>query len=96
MGSPEHKTYPSFAGPPQPRADASKCDSKLADQTELTTWLREAMGAGNVGTPWEGDFPRYVWSRRGDVVYEGRLVNQELGQYKGYPLELDQWPEELK
>lgn len=96
VGSPEHKTYPSFAGPAQPRADASKCDPKLADPEELTVWLREAIEAGTVGAPWEGTFPRYVWSRRGDVVYEGRLVNQELGQYKGYPLEVEQWPEELR
>jgi hypothetical protein len=96
VGSPEHKTFPSFAGPPQPRADASKCDPKLADPAELTTWLREAMTAGNIGAPWEGLYPRYVWYRRADVVYEGRLVNQELGQYKGYPLATEQWPEELR
>jgi hypothetical protein len=96
VGSPEHKTYPSFAGPPHARADASKCDPKLADQTELTAWLRQAMRAGNVGAPWEGRYPRYVWYRHGDVVYEGRLVNRELGQYKGYPLDTEEWPEELR
>lgn len=94
-GSPEHKTYPSFAGPPLPRADASKCDPKLADQAELTGWLREALTAGSFGGLWEGDFPRYVWCRRGDVVYEGRLVNSGLGEYKGYPLAPDEWPEGL-
>jgi hypothetical protein len=36
--------------------------------------------------PWEGDFPRYAWHSIGDVCYEARLVNQELGQYKGWPL----------
>lgn len=41
---------------------------------------------------WEGDFPRYAWHRLDDVVYEARLVNQELGHYKGYPLEKDEWP----
>jgi hypothetical protein len=29
------------------------------------------------------------------VIYEARLVNQELGQYKGYPLDPDEWPEKL-
>jgi hypothetical protein len=29
------------------------------------------------------------------VFYEARLVNQELGQYKGYPLDPDEWPEKL-
>jgi hypothetical protein len=95
VGSCEHKTYPSFAGPPKPRADASKCDPKLADADELTEWLRQAIVAGSVGAPWEGDYPRYVWHRQGDVMYEGRLVNQEQGHYKGYPLTADELPEGL-
>jgi hypothetical protein len=93
VGSSEHKKFPSFAGPFNPRADASKCDPSLADPEELTRWLREAMRAGQVSELWEGDFPRYVWCRQGDVLYEGRLVNQERGQYKGYPLEAGEEPE---
>lgn len=86
VGSSEHKTFPSFAGPFNPRADASKCDPKLADRDELTRWLREALRAGYAGQLWEGDFPRYVWCRRDGVTYEARLSNPELGHYKGYPL----------
>jgi hypothetical protein len=93
VGSAEHKTYPSFAGAPRLRADASKCDPKFADPEEITQWLRDSIKAGWVGAPWEGDFPRYVWHRRDGVIYEARLVNQELGQYKGYPLEPSEWPE---
>jgi hypothetical protein len=74
VGSGEHKSYPSFAGPPKLRADASKCDPKFADPAE---------------------FPRYAWHRLDNVIYEARLVNQELGQYKGYPLDPDEWPERL-
>ncbi|MGH3871921.1 MAG: hypothetical protein ACRDSR_10480 [Pseudonocardiaceae bacterium] len=92
VGSGEHKTYPSFAGPPHPRADASKCDPRLADQDELTRWLRQAIRCGRTGGLWEGDFPRYVWHRVGQVWYEARLVNRELGQYKGYPLSPDERP----
>jgi len=92
VGSPEHKTFPSFAGPPRPRADASKCDPKLADVVELTGWLREAVKAGAVGALWEGDFPRYAWCRRGGVAYEARLVNPVQGQYKGYPLQPGEEP----
>lgn len=92
VGSPEHKTYPSFAGPARLRADASKCDPRLGDRAELTGWLREAIAGGQVGAPWEGDFPRYVWHRKDNTVYEGRLVNSELGQYKGYPLQPAEWP----
>lgn len=86
IGSGEHKACPSFAGPAHLRADASRCDPTFADAEELTMWLRHAITAGSVGGPWEGRYPRYVWHRRAALVYEGRLVNQEQGQYKGYPL----------
>lgn len=90
VGSSEHKNFLSFAGPFNPRADASKCDPKLADKDELTRWLREAIKAGHTGELWEGDFPRYAWCKRRGVTYEARLSNPGLGQYKGYPLEPDE------
>jgi hypothetical protein len=90
VGSPEHKTAPSFAGPLKPRVDASRCDPKLADADELTGWLREGLRLGHVGAPFEGEFPRYVWVRRDGTVYEGRLVNMVPGHYKGYPLRPDE------
>lgn len=58
----------------------------------MVEWLRAAIRAGAVGTPWEGEYPRYVWYRDGDLLYEGRLVNREAGWYKGYPLNDDEWP----
>jgi hypothetical protein len=79
VGSSEHKTFPSFAGRFNPRADASKCDPKLADKDELTRWLQDAIRAGHTGQLWEGDFPRYVWCRREGITYEARLSNPELG-----------------
>jgi hypothetical protein len=95
IGSSEHKNFPSFAGAPRLRADASKCDPKLADPEELTRWLREAITVGHVGTPWEGDFPRYAWCKREAAVYEARLVNSVQGHYKGYPLGPGEEPEGL-
>ncbi|WP_283137085.1 hypothetical protein [Rhizohabitans arisaemae] len=95
VGSGEHKSYPSFAGHPRLRADASKCDPKFTDPEEITGWLRKTIANGNIGAPWEGGFPRYAWHRQDDVIYEARLVNRELGQYKGYPLERSEWPERL-
>jgi hypothetical protein len=92
VGSPEHKVAVSFAGPPRLRADASQCDPRLGDPQELTEWLREAIRAGHIGGYFEGDFPRYVWVRRDSVVYEGRLVNFVLGEYKGYPLAPHEYP----
>jgi hypothetical protein len=95
VGSPEHKDAPSFAGHPRPRTDASICDQRLNSVEEITRWLRTAIGKGAVGRLWEGDFPRYVWYKDGNVVYEGRLINHELGEYKGYPLEQNEWPPEI-
>jgi len=96
IGSPEHKDAPSFAGQPRPRANASICDRSLAqNQAQITRWLRRAIRRGQVSGFWEGEFPRYVWYRNDDIVYEGRLVNREAGWYKGFPLEQDQWPEGL-
>jgi hypothetical protein len=97
VGSPEHKDHPSFAGRPRPRADASLCDPALAHRLpDLTRWLRAAIRKGNVGAPWEGDFPRYAWHRQGDAYFEARLVNREKGEYKGYPLADGERPDGLR
>jgi len=86
-GSPEHKRYPYHGRPPGLRADASDCDkAHIGRDAEFVAWLREALLNGHIGAPWEGDFPRYLWRREGDVVYEARLTNREQGAYKGYPL----------
>jgi hypothetical protein len=61
----------------------------------VSEWLREAIRGGAVSAFWEGDFPRYVWHRQEEVVFEGRLVNRENGHYKGYPLNPDEWPRNL-
>lgn len=97
IGSPEHKEQTSFAGTPRPRrADATICDPALNDPKKLTKWLREGMRAGNVGTPWEGGFPRYVWVRKGEKVYEAGLVNRGNGEYKGWELQPDEFPKGMK
>ena len=94
MGSPEHKDAPSFAGSPRPRADATLCGTEwLGRQADLTAALQAAIREGNVGAPWEGRYPRYVWARIGGQLFEGRLVNCEMGQYKGYGLAAEEAPE---
>lgn len=94
VGSPEHKDMPSFAGHPRLRADASICPRELTrDQKRVDGWLREAIRRGAVSELWVGGFPRYVWYKDGDQIYEARLVNQGSGEYKGYPLGApDEWP----
>lgn len=94
-GSGDHKDFPSFAGPPRARPDASLCPRDL-DLATINGWLRSAVLSGSVGGEWEGMFPRYVWHREGDTVFEGRLVNRGNGSYKGFPLEKEEWPKPLR
>ena len=85
VGSCEHKDFPSFAGPPCPRGDASLCPRHIRQQT-AEAWLRSAIRNGATSGLWEGGFPRYAWHREDDNVFEARLVNSGDGSYKGYPL----------
>ena len=86
VGSPYHKDGPSSAGTPRRRPDASICPSTLADkQPDIEQWLRQAVRAGQVG-PWDGGFPRYVWHREGDTIFEARQGSPGSGEYHGYPL----------
>lgn len=92
VGSTEHKDFPSFAGIPRLRADASICPREIRDQAMVEDWLRSAIRRGAVSKRFNGGFPRYIWYRSGDTVFEARLVNQGDGSYKGYPLGRDEWP----
>ena len=94
VGSTEHKDGPSFAGTPRPRADATICDPAFADRLDdIQRWLRNAFEVRCFGGPWEGSFPRYAWCKVGDTVYEARLINRGLGQYKGWQLDREEWPD---
>lgn len=92
VGSPEHKDFPSFAGQPRPRGDASLCPREIRDAAVVTEWLRSAIRRGSTGAPWERGFPRYAWHKEAGTVFEARLVNSGDGSYKGYPLNEDEWP----
>ena len=95
-GSPEHKAYPSPAGSPKLRADASKCDPSFKGKVqEIEHCLRDGIRNGRVGGPWESIFPRYVWNFLHGMCYEARLVNSESGAYKGYPVSLEELPKGL-
>lgn len=96
VGSPEHKSFPSFAGPPKLRSDATRCPKHLRDAGQMTDWLRDAIRKGQVSDdPADGGFPRYVWAYHEDIWFEARLVNSQQGTYKGYPLAVDEEPRGL-
>lgn len=83
--SPEHKDYLTAAGPGRLRSDASRCPRGL-DFDDVTDWLREAVRECRLSADIQGDFPRYAWARVAGQVFEARLSNSGLGQYKGYPI----------
>jgi hypothetical protein len=84
--STEHKDYLTSAGPANLRTDATRCPRGL-NFDDVRGWLRNAIRSGDVSAVLDGDFPRYVWARVDAQVYEARLTNAGLGQYKGYPIE---------
>lgn len=92
VGSIEHKNYPSFAGPPRLRADASPCDPELGDERELTSWIQDAIRSNFFSEETQGGFPKYVWCERDGIWYEARIVNRDQGQYKGYPISASERP----
>jgi hypothetical protein len=89
--STEHKDYLTSAGPGNLRSDATRCPRDL-NFDEVREWLRDAVRAGAVSAALDGEFPRYVWKRVGTQVYEARLSNAGLGQYKGYPIQEHEAP----
>ena len=92
VGSPEHKDFPSFAGLPRLRADASCCPREIRDVDMVSEWLRSAIRRGAVSATRDGAYPRYVWHKQDGTVFEARLVNRGDGSYKGYPIGENEWP----
>jgi hypothetical protein len=92
--TPEHKDYLTAAGPGKLRSDASACPRDL-DFDEVLDWLQKAIRARHISADFEGNFPRYVWSRVEGRVYEARLSNSGLGAYKGYPIHSHESPDWL-
>ena len=87
VGSPEHKDYPSTAGPPALRSDAARCEPRLTSFDQITLALQEAIRRQCIGAHFDGDFPRHVWGWLGGRLYEARLINQVQGWYKAWPIE---------
>jgi hypothetical protein len=87
-----HKIHHVPGTAPSRRSDATPCPIEVT-LAEAQTWLRDAITVGDVGGSWDGKpYPRYVWTRIEERVFEARLSNQELGQYHGYPIDRQEWP----
>lgn len=91
VGSPEHKGYPSPAGPPALRSDATPCDSKIK-WDDINAVLQEAIQRCCTSELFEQGFPKYVWGWIDGDLYEARHINGPAGTYKGYQLEEADYP----
>lgn len=91
IGSAEHKSYPSLAGPPALRSDATPCDQGIA-YDEIQIALREAIRRRCVGAVFEQGFPKYAWGWIEGRLYEARHINGPAGTYKGYLIESAEHP----
>jgi hypothetical protein len=91
-GSAEHKGYPSPAGHPALRSDASECDPRYTDFASITEVLRSGIRRGCVAAIFEGDFPKYVWGWLDGQLYEARHINGPRGTYKAYRLDEVEYP----
>ena len=90
-GSSEHKSYPSRAGPPALRTDATPCDPDI-DWAAISNALAQGVRRGCISEATEQGFPKYVWAWLGGDLYEARHLNGFAGKYKGYRLEPPEYP----
>lgn len=71
------RTSMTVPGKRRARADATICDRSIAGRlADIDRWLKAAIRAGQFSDFWDHDhFPRYVWHREGERVFEARVVN---------------------
>lgn len=105
IGSQEHKDQRSWLGIPRPRRRprdvATICPLVTGrDRVRATEWVRNAITNGHFNREdWHNGFPRRIWYRDKDgQIWYGFLTNQGAGpnpkgQYKGWPIEEDEWRE---
>ncbi len=90
QGSGYHRTMPGRSGPPRSKPRGTKCPRHLQRQPEeVERLLREAIRAGHCGT-FEGGFPRRVWRRIGQTIFEARQGSPGSGEYHGFTLTPEQ------
>jgi len=89
-GSPYHKKNVTFDGPPVHRPDASKCPEDVTP-VQAQSWLQEAFDSG-LYEPFEGRFPKWIYSYRNDGFYMARITNPTQGLYHGHPCEAEDVP----
>lgn len=91
VGSSEHKSHPSSAGPPALRSDATPCDPAIEAEA-IDAVLKEAIRRRCTDARFEQGFPKYAWGWLDGDLYEARHINGPPGTYKGYRLKESEYP----
>lgn len=91
VGSPEHKSYPSSAGPSALRSDATPCDPKIG-RDAADAVLQHAIRHRCTSAVFEQGFPKYAWGWLEGHLYEARHINGPGGTDKGYRLAVPEHP----
>lgn len=91
-GGGEHKSYPSPAGPPALRSDATPCDPGI-DWVDIRNALAEGVRRGCISEATERGFPEYVWAWLDGELYEARHLNGFAGKYRLEPPEYPRDPD---
>jgi hypothetical protein len=91
----EYHCHGSKGEAPKKRAEyASICPKRWSSEA-ATQALRRALTNGQVSEAWEDGFPRYVWHKDGEVIYEARHTRGPHGTFHAYPIEKYQIPDGL-
>jgi hypothetical protein len=78
--------------PPKRRTSPTSICPRAWRDREATDALRKALLKGHTSDVWDGEFPRYVWHKEGEVVYEARHTRGPVGCFHAYPIESFQIP----
>ncbi len=82
--------------PPQkPRIKPATPCPRVWKASEANDALRLAIRNERVSEAWEDGFPRYVWHRDGETIYEARHTRGPHGTYHAYPIEAADAPRGL-
>ena len=88
-GSTHHRTMPDKHGrSPTNKRGRTKCPKDLQQNPDLVQeWLKQGILLRQFGKFAKGDkFPRVVWYKDGETIFEARLTNRASGEYHGFAL----------
>ena len=97
LGSSEHKNQGWWGGLPEAGNRAKWQTTTICLLTtetariRATGWVRSAITAGQcLFSQEDKNFPKWIWHEADGQIWMGYLVNDGLGQYKGWPIDEDE------